>query len=98
MARPTTTNAENVLSVPKPVRATRVRRKSTNPTNAAAVAIRAFALYCERGCQHGHDVEDWLQAERELQERAKSSAARQPTMAAPAAAWRTIVERTDASA
>ena len=26
----------------------------------------AYALYLARGAEHGHDVEDWLQAEREL--------------------------------
>ncbi len=31
-----------------------------------AVAHRAYRLYRERGCLHGHDVDDWLQAEREL--------------------------------
>jgi hypothetical protein len=30
------------------------------------IARRAFELYCERGAQHGSDLEDWLQAEREL--------------------------------
>ena len=30
------------------------------------IARRAFEIYCERGCQHGHDLNDWLQAEREL--------------------------------
>jgi hypothetical protein len=32
------------------------------------IAHRAFELYCERGCQHGHDLDDWLQAERELRD------------------------------
>jgi hypothetical protein len=32
----------------------------------ACVARRAFALFQERGGQHGRDVEDWLEAEREL--------------------------------
>ena len=32
------------------------------------IARRAFELYCERGCQHGHDTDDWLQAERELRD------------------------------
>jgi hypothetical protein len=31
-----------------------------------AIAARAYTLYCERGSQHGRDLEDWLQAEREL--------------------------------
>ena len=30
------------------------------------IARRAYALYLARGGQEGHDVEDWLQAEREL--------------------------------
>jgi hypothetical protein len=30
------------------------------------VARRAFEIFCERGCEHGHDLDDWLQAEREV--------------------------------
>jgi hypothetical protein len=30
------------------------------------IAERAYALYLERGREDGRDVEDWLQAEREL--------------------------------
>jgi hypothetical protein len=30
------------------------------------VARRAYDLYFARGCAHGHDVDDWLQAERKL--------------------------------
>jgi hypothetical protein len=32
------------------------------------IAHRAYELYCERGCQDGHDIDDWLQAERELRD------------------------------
>jgi DUF2934 family protein len=32
----------------------------------ADVARRAYDLYLARGCESGHDVEDWLQAERDL--------------------------------
>ena len=39
------------------------------------IARRAFALFCDRGRQDGHDVEDWLAAERELQGAMSSSAA-----------------------
>jgi DUF2934 family protein len=39
------------------------------------VAKRAFELYCERGCQDGYDVQDWIQAERELHLKASSTAA-----------------------
>jgi hypothetical protein len=47
------------------------------PTNLTDgdIAKRAFELYCERGCQDGQDVDDWLQAERELQKTANSTAA-----------------------
>ena len=27
---------------------------------------RAYELYLERGEEHGHDVEDWIRAEREI--------------------------------
>ena len=30
------------------------------------IARRAYDHYLARGREHGHDVEDWLQAEREL--------------------------------
>ena len=31
-----------------------------------AVARRAYELFEERGFEHGHDLDDWLEAEREL--------------------------------
>lgn len=34
--------------------------------SADSVAARAFRRFEERGGEHGHDVEDWLEAEREL--------------------------------
>ncbi len=36
------------------------------PVTDADVARRAYALYLARGGEPGHDVEDWLQAERDL--------------------------------
>ena len=46
-------------------------REERQPNRAAlteeAIAERAYALYLARGGEDGHDVEDWLQAERELQ-------------------------------
>ncbi|HEU4683442.1 MAG TPA: DUF2934 domain-containing protein [Nitrospira sp.] len=27
------------------------------------IAIKAYELYERRGCTHGHDLDDWLQAE-----------------------------------
>jgi hypothetical protein len=39
------------------------------------IAQRAFNLYCDRGRQDGHDVDDWLNAERELRDASNSSVA-----------------------
>jgi hypothetical protein len=30
------------------------------------IACRAYDLYVARGREDGHDIEDWMQAEREL--------------------------------
>ena len=30
------------------------------------IAERAYQIWLERGCEPGHDVDDWLQAEYEL--------------------------------
>jgi hypothetical protein len=30
------------------------------------IALRAYELYVERGCGEGRDMDDWLDAEREL--------------------------------
>ena len=32
------------------------------------IARRAYQLFEDRGREHGHDLEDWLQAERELRD------------------------------
>jgi hypothetical protein len=47
--------------------------QSTAPSRDA-VARRAFELYCERGYQDGYDLQDWLQAERELRRTASTAA------------------------
>jgi hypothetical protein len=30
------------------------------------VAQRAYEKWCKRGCSHGHDRQDWLEAEAEI--------------------------------
>lgn len=40
-----------------------------------AIARRAYELYEQRGCAHGHDIDDWLLAERELGLARRSTAA-----------------------
>lgn len=38
----------------------------TAPRAREVVARRAYDLYLARGCEPGHDIDDWLQAEREV--------------------------------
>jgi hypothetical protein len=53
------------------------------PVNTAAadsprleeIRIRAYEIYMERGGQPGHDLDDWLQAEQELEPKAQSAQA-----------------------
>ena len=33
------------------------------------IELRAYQIYIERGGAHGHEVDDWLQAEYELSEK-----------------------------
>jgi hypothetical protein len=47
-------------------RASTSRPNLSAPMTDSDIARRAYDLYLARGCAHGHDVEDWLQAEREL--------------------------------
>ena len=46
--------------------------KNGNPSETgretvqAEICALAYALFCESGCTHGHDVEHWLEAERRV--------------------------------
>ena len=60
-----------VVAIPRLVSATSVSSRLTDTD----IAKRAFELYCDRGRQDGYDIEDWLQAERELVEKSNSTAA-----------------------
>ena len=62
-ARPKTTESK------KKTTATALVSDTANDSprvSTSDIAEKAFAYYCERGCQHGADLEDWLRAEREL--------------------------------
>jgi len=48
-------------ALPRPAKMERLRS-----VPAEQVAERAYAIFEARGRQHGNDLEDWLQAEREL--------------------------------
>lgn len=58
--------------------ATPVHQSLTQPMSSYGdlydrIAKRAYELYAERGYQHGYDLDDWLKAEREIQEQLRSS-------------------------
>ena len=62
-------------------------RPGVNDASAAtdeAIAARAYELYQARGGTHGADMDDWLQAERELRrERQQSRAGQEQTDLGP---------------
>lgn len=69
MARSTKKSTKNVVAMPIPASAIQ-----SAALNRDDVARRAFELYCERGYRDGYDVQDWLQAERELRRNASAAA------------------------
>jgi len=57
---------------PKATRTTKTESKAIsaeigNPVPEEEIRCRAYEIYLERGEQPGSDLDDWLQAERELQ-------------------------------
>ena len=50
-----------------PVADTPIRLPPRRATNEE-IARRAFEIYCERSRHDGHDLDDWLRAERECNE------------------------------
>ena len=61
MEKPKQRRTTKVLTMPRVV-----ADAPSAPITTAAIAGRAYELYEQRGSDHGHDVDDWLQAEREL--------------------------------
>jgi hypothetical protein len=53
-------------SAPASSRSTKKRTTAPGQVAHGEVARRAYDLFLARGCEHGHDLDDWLQAEREL--------------------------------
>jgi hypothetical protein len=54
-----------------PVRRATAARTTTAPAASPtheAIATRAYELFLQRGADHGQDFDDWLAAERELQQ------------------------------
>jgi Protein of unknown function (DUF2934) len=47
--------------------------RGKNGPSLAEIRQRAFEIHMERGGTHGCDLDDWLQAERELREKLKKN-------------------------
>jgi hypothetical protein len=50
-----------------------VKTSAADSQRLEEIRIRAYEIYMERGWQPGHDLDDWLQAERELEPKAQSA-------------------------
>jgi hypothetical protein len=64
MAKAATKREEVVTASDRTARRAAQQTRRTD----AEIARRAYDLYLARGREDGHDVEDWVQAERELNE------------------------------
>ena len=50
----------------QPGTAVEERERLMQSTREQEIRNRAYEIYLQRGAQPGHEVEDWLQAEREI--------------------------------
>ena len=58
-----------------PVNETPMEMNRPSESRDETIARRAYELYCARGCEDGHDVDDWLSAEREVRVEASATTA-----------------------
>jgi len=72
-----------VTTLPAPPATDRTVRAASHPTDEQ-IAMRAHEIFLERGAGPGSDLDDWLQAERELTAAAESQDAQRPSAAAAA--------------
>ena len=63
VSKPKIEDASLDQTVQKNKRKTTVKRKQISEED---IALRAWQIWCEQGCQHGQDKENWDQAVREL--------------------------------
>ena len=66
MAKPANSKTKRAEAAAAAHGATTSGPNGSAPVTDADVARRAYDLYLARGGEPGHDVEDWLQAERDL--------------------------------
>lgn len=65
--------------VPKVVFQSDIAHEENGGPSPEDIRLRAFELHLEHGGIHGHELDDWLQAERELQEQYRLSEKRAKT-------------------
>ena len=61
-----TTSKISTTSAPRVTRSAGTKSASVKQIDRDTIAKRAYELFVARGGQNGHDVDDWLIAEREL--------------------------------
>ena len=59
----------NVQDMPTHIRSYDLEGTGENGPSPAEIRQRAFEIHIERGGIHGCDLDDWVQAERELKEK-----------------------------
>jgi hypothetical protein len=72
MTRSARRNADNVETVP--MGESGIGPNTASESKDDAIARRAFELYSARGYRDGHDIDDWLNAEREVRAETSSTA------------------------
>ena len=77
MAKPAKRKTANALATAAD-RSARALTGVTAGVTEQDIARRAYDLYLARGHEHGHDLDDWLQAERELRDSRRSTNAERP--------------------
>lgn len=74
-----TTKTTKTMTTTARAKTARSKTDAGTAVSLDAIADRAFHYYAARGGEHGHDLEDWLRAERELTTAAAPARKRAPT-------------------
>ena len=70
--------ATNAHDIPTGIHQSDFAEESKNGPTPAEIRERAFEIHIERGGIHGCDLDDWVQAERELKGKYKQSSDESP--------------------
>ena len=69
MAKARTPRNSSVTPINRKPEVKEMRKPSGNGDLEEEIRVRAYELFQERGGEHGHDHEDWVQAETEVRAR-----------------------------